>query len=205
MKGKALIPILILMIVLLWGIPCAPAAEIEGDTETASDAADAEQKTAPPGEFIALPESMGPVELAKILEDQPGSLDVVDIRPAWQFNEYHIPGAVNVPARELMTTPAYLDDKRPLVIVCRDGHISAAVGGALIQKARRPIRFLSGGVIRYYDEIMRPPGIKSETLPSGTPSVQGVPSQMPDTNAPAPGDTPADPDSPPAQGKNAGC
>jgi rhodanese-related sulfurtransferase len=135
-------------------------------------------------------------------------MDVVDVRPAWQFNEYHIPGAVNVPVQELMTNPAYLNDKRPLVIVCRDGHISAAVGGALMQKAHRPIRFLSGGVVRYYDEIMRPKGILSDTMPSGMPSGSDTPSQTPALRAPAPGGmpaAPAAPESPPKSKKSAGC
>lgn len=164
--------------------------------------ADKAQKTASPGVYIALPERVGPADLAKTLMDLPGSLDVVDIRPAWQFDEYHIPGAVNVPVQELMTNPAYLNDKRPLVIVCRDGHISAAVGGAMMQKAHRPIRFLSGGVVRYYDEIMRPKGILSGTMPSG------VPSQSPELKAPTPGGTPvapAAPAPPPKKKKSAGC
>ena len=164
--------------------------------------ADKAQAAAPQGVYIALPERVGPADLAKTLMDLPGSLDVVDIRPAWQFNEYHIPGAVNVPVQELMTNPAYLNDKRPLVIVCRDGHISAAVGGALMQKAHRPIRFLSGGVVRYYDEIMRPKGILSDTMPSG------VPSQSPALKAPTPGGTPAAPAAPvppPKKKKSAGC
>ena len=149
---------------------------------------------------------MGPEDLAGELVDLPGRLDVVDIRPAWQFNEYHIPGAVNVQIQELMADSAYLKDNRPLVIVCRDGYLSAAVAGALVQRAQRPIRFLSGGVIRYYDEILRPKGILSDTSPSGLPSTSGAPSQMPETKPSTPGETPTDPAAPqPEKKKSAGC
>ena len=196
----------------------ACGAEIKGDAEVASQEDEAanlqvtEQETLPgideglsafgaaqvemaptPGAHIALPEPMDPEDLARALIDLPGGLDVVDIRPAWQFNEYHIPGAVNVQIQELMDNTAYLKNNRPLVIVCRDGDISAAVAGALAQRAQRPIRFLRGGVIRYYDEILRPKGILSDTSPSGLPSTWEAPSRMSETRSPAPGDTPTDP------------
>ncbi|NQU12901.1 MAG: MBL fold metallo-hydrolase [Desulfobacteraceae bacterium] len=122
----------------------------------------ASQKVSTPGVYINLPERMSPEDLAKRLMDLPGTIDVVDIRPAWQFSEFHIPGSVNVKVQELLTNPAYRNDQRPLIIVCRDGYISAAVGGSLVQLSKRPVRFLSGGVTRYYDEIMPPKGIMSD-------------------------------------------
>ena len=170
--------------------------------------ADKAQKTASPGVYIVLPERVGPADLIKTLLDLPGSLDVVDIRPAWQFKEYHIPGAVNVQVQEFMTNPAYLNDKRPLVIVSRDGHISAAVGGALVQKSHRPVRFLGGGMVGYYDEIMRSKGILSDTRPAGMPSVSEVPSRMQTPQSPTPGGVPAAPATPtppPKKKKSAGC
>jgi rhodanese-related sulfurtransferase len=139
---------------------------------------------------------MSPEDLAKRLMDLPGTLDVVDIRPAWQYAEYHLPGSVNVPVQELMANPAFLNDKRPLVIVCRDGSISAAVGGALVQKSQRPIRFLNGGVMRYYDEVARPTGIVSDGMP---PSVPGAPAQAPQVKPEPPA-----PPGPPKK-KSAGC
>ena len=118
---------------------------------------------APPGVYVNLPERITPEGLAKQLMDLPGSFEVVDVRPKWQFEEFHIAGSTNVPIEGLMGNPAYLVGKRPLVVVCRDGAISAAIGGALVQKSQRPVKFLSGGVMRYYDEIMRPAGIASES------------------------------------------
>jgi rhodanese-related sulfurtransferase len=122
------------------------------------------------GVYVKLPERMSPEDLAQRLMDLPETIEVVDIRPPWQFEEYHLTDSKNLSIQELMTNPAYLADKRPLVIVCRDGSLSAAVGGALVQKSSRPIRYLSGGVMRYYDEIMRPQGILSDRTPSGGPS-----------------------------------
>ena len=168
---------------------------------------DVSTKSSIPGIYINLPEHMSPEDLAKRLMDLPGTLDVVDIRPAWQFAEYHIPGSVNVALQDLLSNPAYLSDKRPMVIVCRDGSISAAVGGGLVQKTPRPIRFLSGGILRYYDEIMRPKGIVSKGMPSVAPSTPKAPSFQP---KPLPLDLkkspkPLTPDRPSVKRKSAGC
>ncbi|MBW2285907.1 MAG: MBL fold metallo-hydrolase [Deltaproteobacteria bacterium] len=117
---------------------------LEGGSQAWIDAglptygAEASKKTSP-GVFVNLPERMSPQDLARWITDLPGSIEVVDIRPAWQFAEYHIPGAVNAPVQDVMTNPVYLVGKRPLVIVCRDGSLSAAVGGALVQKSPRPV------------------------------------------------------------------
>ncbi|MFC1823512.1 rhodanese-like domain-containing protein [Thermodesulfobacteriota bacterium] len=160
------------------------------------------------GIFINLPERMSPEDLAKRLMDLPGSIDVVDIRPDWQYAEYHIQGSFNVPVQELLANPVYLNDKRPLIIVCRDGSISAAVGGALIQKTPRSIRYLSGGVMRYYDEIVRPKGIMSDRMSPASPSQTGTPSKRPELPSQTPQKAPpaaAPKSAPEKRKKSAGC
>jgi rhodanese-related sulfurtransferase len=150
-----------------------------------------------PGVYVNLPERMSPRDLAQRLTDLPGTIDVVDIRPAWQFAEFAIAGSVNVPVQNVMSSPAYLNDRRPLVLVCRDGGVSASVAGALVQKSQRPIRFLAGGAQRYYDEIMRPGGIldtpvmlpqEGNTQPPAAPAaaVPGPPSAPPPVELPKP-------------------
>ncbi len=153
-----------------------------------------------PGVYLKLPEPMSSADLARRLMDLPGSLEVVDIRPAWQFAEYHVPSAQSVPVEQLLNNPAYLVDKRPLVVVCRDGSISASVAGALMQKGTRPIRYLLDGTARYYDDIQRPGGIRSEAapLPLAEPAVQPPP---PGPASPAP----AAPMPPAPRKKSAGC
>jgi len=145
------------------------------------------------GVYVNLPERVGARDLAARLMDLPGTVDVVDIRPDWQFKEYHIPGSRNVPVQTLMGDGSYLADKRPLVIVCRDGSTSAAVGGALAQKSQRPIKFLVGGVKEYYDTVARPAGIVSEDMRAapapagGTTTPPATPAAPTPTPAPLPG------------------
>lgn len=155
------------------------------------------------GVFVNLPERVGARDLAQALMDLPGSMDVVDIRPDWQFNEYHIPGAMNVGVADLLSSPAYLVDRRPLVIVCRDGSLSAAAGGALMAKAKRPVRFLSGGMLRYGDEVLQPVGIHNEAVPMTMPGASRPgPRMAPPTAVPAPT---APPPAAPKKKRSAGC
>jgi rhodanese-related sulfurtransferase len=132
--------------------------------------------------------------------DLPDTIEVVDIRPAWQYAEYHIQAAANATPAAVLSGAAYLEGKRPLVLVCRDGFVSAAVGGALAQKSQRPIKVLDGGMARYYDEVVRPKGIVSDRPTGGAPpAASPAPVAPPATQSP----TPAAPQAPAK--KRAGC
>jgi rhodanese-related sulfurtransferase/glyoxylase-like metal-dependent hydrolase (beta-lactamase superfamily II) len=160
---------------------------------------------APAGVKLNLPEIVSPEDLARRVSDLPGSFDIVDVRPAWQFAEYHIAGSVNMPPERAMSNPALVADTRPLVLVCRDGLISAAIAGQLVQKGQRPIRVLAGGVARYHDEIERPAGIASSPTPmkapaAAAPSATPAPAREPSAPAPIPAPAPAAP-----KKKSAGC
>ena len=163
--------------------------------------------------YVNLPERISPSDLAQQLMDLPGSIDVADIRPAWQFSEYQIPESYNVAVEEVMHNPSYLVGKRPLVIVCRDGSVSAAVAGSLISKTQRPIKFLVGGVSRYWDEMARPRGIRSDGMTGPAGAGTGVAPRMDPTSPPgappatmAPGLTPEEKPAPVQKKKpSAGC
>lgn len=155
-----------------------------------------------PGIYVNLPEAMSPGDLARRLMDLPGTLDVVDIRPPSHFAEFSIPGSLQAPVEQVLGNVAWLNDKRPLVIVCRDGSISAAVAGALAQKGTRPIRFLLGGVARYYDEIMRPAGIQSAAVPLAP---APAPQMKPAKPSPAPASAVPAPAAPGPKKRSAGC
>lgn len=50
-----------------------------------------------------------------------GGAQVVDVLPSKEFNESHIPGAVNIPLRKLNAdTVSVLDRTRPVVVYCYD-------------------------------------------------------------------------------------
>ena len=101
---------------------------------------------------VKLAERLSASELKRMLIDLPETFQVVDIRPASQYADYHLPQAENVDIAELLANPAYLTGAGPLVIVDRDGSLAMMVGGILSQKSQRPIKVLYGGLVAYWSE-----------------------------------------------------
>ncbi len=149
-----------------------------------------------PGKQIRLPEPLPVSALQSMITGHPGTFDLVDIRPAEQFSDYHIPGARNIDISEVISNPDFLNGTVPLILVDRDGALAMAVGGILSQKTERPIRVLSGGLEAFWSATERKTG-----RPVQAPSVQ--PATQPSTPQPAP-DMPVTPTSP-ARPRSAGC
>jgi rhodanese-related sulfurtransferase len=91
-------------------------------------------------------------ELRRLVKDLPGTFDLVDIRPADQFSDYHIPGSRNVDIAEVLNNPAYLTGAGPLILVDRDGTLAMQIAGILSQKTQRTIKALHGGLEVYWRE-----------------------------------------------------
>ena len=59
-------------------------------------------------------------ELLRLLDEE--GAQIVDVLPEAEYTEAHIPGAVNIPLKQLSTeTAAVLDPGRPVVAYCHDG------------------------------------------------------------------------------------
>jgi rhodanese-related sulfurtransferase len=58
-------------------------------------------------------------ELQRLLSDERAQL--VDVLPLAEFQEEHLPGAINIPLTELdRETTKQLDPTRPVVVYCHD-------------------------------------------------------------------------------------
>lgn len=146
--------------------------------------------------YVRLPERMSAESLQRMMMDLPGTFDLVDIRPADHFSDYHLPGSRNVDVTALIDNPTFLVGKSPLILVDRDGSIAMAVAGILSQKTERPIKVLYGGLEAYWSTGL---GIDAAAMPSAGPEKEIAPS-------PAPGDTGTPPGSvSPPKRKSAGC
>ncbi len=65
-------------------------------------------------------DSMEAVSREELLEkSRAGVVTVLDVRPADEFALGHLPGAVNIPLRELEARLAELDDAQEIVAYCR--------------------------------------------------------------------------------------
>jgi glyoxylase-like metal-dependent hydrolase (beta-lactamase superfamily II)/rhodanese-related sulfurtransferase len=107
--------------------------------------------TAPKRE-VRLAERISSAELKRMQMDMPGTFEVVDVRPAEHFADYHLPGAINANFADVLSSPAYLTGVGPLIIVDRDGSLGMMVAGALSQKTTRNIKALQGGMQSYWSE-----------------------------------------------------
>lgn len=151
----------------------------------------------PASAAFELPEPLEPRQLAQLLLDQPQSYALVDVRAAWPFREYHVPGAVNVAPEAVLAHVRSLPRSARVVLLDRDGTIAYAVAGALavaLAPESRTIRVVAGGTARFWREVevmgQVPLGMRAAPLsPAPAPAPAG-------TTAPVPG---------PTKKRSAGC
>jgi hydroxyacylglutathione hydrolase len=126
---------------------------------------------------IVLPEPIDAALLQRVLAEQPGAYAVIDVRPAWQFAEWHVPGATNVALDAVAAHVDALPAHVRVVLVDRDGTNAFAVGGALgTDPARRSLRALLGGVQAYYRaHAFGRGGAMSAAPPAATPAPTAPP------------------------------
>ncbi len=62
-----------------------------------------------------------PVDRRRVQELLARGAQVVDVLPRAEYEEEHLPGAINVPLKELnRQTATQLDRARPVVVYCND-------------------------------------------------------------------------------------
>ena len=151
---------------------------------------------------VTLPQRIGAAELKRMLLDQPGTFELVDVRPPAPYTDFSLPGSINASIADVIANPAYLKGVVPLIIVDRDGSLAMAVGGILSQKTQRSIRVLYGGLEAYWSD-------SAALLPPVAPAPASVPSAKPAASVPAnaksaaPASVPAGRETPTK--KSAGC
>jgi len=164
------------------------------DTARTENAVAKEMSAAP----LVLPEPMDASALARGLADQPQLYAVFDVRPAWQYAEFHVPAAVNVEPAALVERVRALPAGVRAVIVDRDGTTAFAVA-ALVQAAdaNRSVRALLGGTVAWW---------RGESSGSGGNVAMPAPAAVP-AAAPAamPAPTPAKTSKPAPKKRSAGC
>lgn len=61
------------------------------------------------------------IDLAQLQKLLDGDAQLVEVLPAAEYAEEHLPGAVNIPLKQLdATSAAQLDQARPVVVYCWD-------------------------------------------------------------------------------------
>ncbi|MCA9319512.1 MAG: MBL fold metallo-hydrolase [Planctomycetes bacterium] len=106
--------------------------------------------------LMALPEVIEPSALARALMDQPQLYVVLDVRPKWQFDEYHVPGAVHVAPEDVVEILRAQAPAVRTVLVDRDGTIAFAVAGTALSALgtdKHALHALVGGTSAYWQQI----------------------------------------------------
>lgn len=71
-------------------------------------------------DYFTARDSMEPVSRKELLQrTQDGLVTVLDVRPADEFTASHLPGAVNIPLKDLEARLAELDPSQEIVAYCR--------------------------------------------------------------------------------------
>jgi rhodanese-related sulfurtransferase len=93
--------------------------------------------------------TVSPQRLVALVNGQQAA--VVDLRDPAEFRKGHIVDAINIPYGKVDERWGELDalKERPLVLVCKMGQFSAAVGKKLLGKGFTQVHRLSGGILEW--------------------------------------------------------
>lgn len=62
-----------------------------------------------------------PAVVKALLDNAPVTVTVVDVRDAKEFNEGHVPGAINIPVETFAAGSGVLDKNRQIIVYCNSG------------------------------------------------------------------------------------
>ena len=66
-----------------------------------------------------MPSSIGIEQVQRLLAER---AQLVEVLPEPEYTEVHLPGALNIPLKQLdRETAAQLDRSRPVIVYCHDG------------------------------------------------------------------------------------
>jgi rhodanese-related sulfurtransferase len=105
----------------------------------------------PPAALDAQESALDVYQATALLVERQGSVAVVDVRPARQFQAYHLPAAQNAPdatPRKLLRAAG--DREAILVVATTDPVASKLVAGVLELDPQRKVHFVRGGAQSFY-------------------------------------------------------
>ena len=107
-------------------------------------------------------------EMAEVMLGQDPSYLLVDLRDADQYKNFTLPGALNIPAEQVLddtNLPLFQTDVYNVVLFS-NGTILADQVWSILQRAdAKSVKILDGGINRFYELYLNPPKPK-ETDPS---------------------------------------
>ncbi len=152
---------LVALAVVLVAVVLAVAAAISHGVKAAETKAAVESITTEANQVTA-------GELAQWIIEKRQDYQLVDLRDPWQFDDYHIPTAINVPFAQFFTAENLkrLDRNKKVVVYGLGAGRSAQTQLLLAMKGYRAYS-LNDGIIAWWDEVITPTSIRS-AMPSSS-------------------------------------
>jgi rhodanese-related sulfurtransferase len=84
-----------------------------------------------------------------LLKADTNNLVIVDVRTPEEFQQGHVPNAINVPLSEIIDNPAILapSKEKPIVLYCRSGYRAGKAAEALHKSGHQNLRHLEGDML----------------------------------------------------------
>ena len=91
-----------------------------------------------------------PWQLKKLLKGKDHQLTLIDVRTPWEYNWFHIKGAVNKPELllDIGALPA-ISKEGPVIVICMTGHRSPPVAYRLKKQGFQNVYNLTWGMLAW--------------------------------------------------------
>jgi rhodanese-related sulfurtransferase len=96
--------------------------------------------------FAAHSANVSNISQQELLEADTNNLVIVDVRTPEEFQQGHVPNAINVPLSEIIDNPAILTSskEKPIVLYCRSGYRAGKAAEALHKNGHQNLQHLEG-------------------------------------------------------------
>lgn len=97
----------------------------------------------------ALAGTVTPADVAQQIKSPKTAPFLLDVRTGEEFAEGRVPGAKNIPVRELEARLAEVPKDRPVVVYCRSGSRAALAGRLLIERGYTKVSEMEGSMLAW--------------------------------------------------------
>jgi rhodanese-related sulfurtransferase len=96
--------------------------------------------------FSAYSANVSNISQQELIELNSDSVVIVDVRTPEEFQQGHVPNAINVPLSEIVDNPTILlsSKEKSIVLYCRSGYRAGKAARALHQDGYQNLRHLEG-------------------------------------------------------------
>lgn len=93
-----------------------------------------------------------PLELKTLLEKNNTTIQLIDLRETYQFEDFNI-GGINIPLDEVISNRDKLDTSKKIIFICNTGRKAKAIIRTLNVKHKFPTLYnVKGGMEAYAEE-----------------------------------------------------